>query len=280
MSSRSAYLRQLAGYVVPHTILESFRAKRRREKQAMEGQRTEAIKEALRAKSCQEVTPYRWSDAVDFLAALNCDRSDVIVASMPERSLDYCCRELEQRIKARPVLGLQIGNFVGVSLCHFTDFVRRLDERSTIVSIDPNLRPRGIENPLEKVISCLNRYDLQSNSVILTGYSLEKSSSDATDPEARFDQEFSCENQLPQLARLMPECFDFAVIDGNHDEQYLTREIVAIHRVLKPGGLLILDDVDWESAGGVYRTLDPQCHERLATDGRVGLAMKRRPDGG
>jgi SAM-dependent methyltransferase len=275
MSSRLAYLRLVAGCVVPHTIVEVVRAKRKRQRDAMEGQRTEAIKEALRKKGRRPPTPYSWSDALDFLAALNCDRSDVIAGSIPERSLDYCCRELEQRIKARPVVGLHIGNFVGVSLCHITDFVRRLDERSTIVSVDPNLYPRGIKNPLEKVISCLNRYDLQSNSLILTGYSLEKSTSNAPDPDATFDQEFSCENQLPQLARLMPECFDFAVIDGNHDDEYLTREIVAIDRVLKPGGLLVFDDVNWGSVGGVYQTLDPHGHERLATDGRIGLVMKR-----
>ncbi len=73
----------------------------------------------------------------------------------------------------------------------------------------------------------------------------------------------------------MPGCFDFALLDGNHDERYLSREITAIDRVLKPGGFFVFDDVDWTSVGEVYQTLDAQYYERVATDGRVGLAMKK-----
>jgi Methyltransferase domain len=279
MSSSRAYLRILAGCVVPHTIVEVIRARRTRKRLAIEVQRSEAIKDALRQSSRSLATTYNWTDALDFLAAMNCDRSDISRGSMPERSLDFACRELEQRISARPVLGLHVGNFVGVSLCHFTNFVRRIDDRSVIVSIDPNLDHRGIKNPLEKVIRCLNRYNLQGNSLVLTGYSLERSPIGVTNPEATFDHEFSCENQLPQLARLMSGRFDFAVIDGNHDGPYLTREIAAIDHLLKPDGLFVLDDVDWDSVGGVYRTLETQCHDRLATDGRVGLARKQRRNG-
>jgi hypothetical protein len=274
MAKHLATLRLLAGCILPHTIVEAIRAQRRRKRLALEGERTRAIREALTSQSAREATPYSRSDVVDFLAALNCDRANVTDLSMQEDSLAYCCRELETRIAARPVLGLHIGNFVGVSLVHFTDFVRRLDERSTIVSIDLNLAPCGIHNPLEKVVRCLNRYNLQGNSLILTGYSLEKSCNNSGSPEETFNQEFSCENQLPQLARLMPGSFDFAVIDGCHDEGYLAREVAAIERLLKPAGLVIFDDVDWDGIAGVYRALDSRCYERIATNGRVGIARK------
>ncbi len=199
MSNVTKYTRLVAGCVVPHTLVEVLRAHRTRKRLATEGQRRREILDALCSKSRGPAISYSWSDALDFLAALDNDRSDIIAGTIPERSLEYACRELGLRIKARTVLGLHIGNFVGISLCHFTNFVRRLDEKSTIVSIDPNLPVRSIQNPMEKVIRCLNRYNLQGNSMILTGYSLEKSGNNTPEYEKAFDQEFSCENQLPQL---------------------------------------------------------------------------------
>ncbi|MFI5386238.1 MAG: class I SAM-dependent methyltransferase [Fimbriimonadales bacterium] len=225
--------------------------------------------------------PYSQTDVLDFLCSLGQDLEEVTGGSIPESSRVYACQAIEQHPGTRPVYGLHVGNFVGVSLCHFTNFVRQLDESSTIVSIDPNLPHRGIHHPMDSVIRCLNRYGLQGNSLILTGYSLEKSvSNDGVpvadyDPGVEFSREQSCENQLPQLVRILPASFDFAVIDSNHEERYLTSEIEAIGRLLKTGGLLILDDVDWDELGKVYRGIDLARYDNLGTDGRIGLLRKK-----
>jgi hypothetical protein len=265
------------GCVLPHTIYEIISEQRYRRRQSIEAERVRAIKDALHERRASADIRYSASDIVDFLVALGCPREDVTSGSIPDRSLQFCSRELEKLVTARPLFGLHVGNFIGVSLCHFTDFVRRLDERSIIVSIDPNLFPHMIANPIEKVVRCLSRYNLQDNSMILTGYSLEKSASNALDPETTYDREHSCENQLPHLAQLAPGRFDFAVIDGNHDNSYLAREVEVIDRLLKPGGIFVFDDVDWDSVGTVFHALDPTRHEQVASDGRVGLARKRLP---
>jgi hypothetical protein len=190
-------------------------------------------------------------------------------------------RSIGEHVLARPIRGLHVGNFVGVSLCQFTDFARRLDERSTIISIDPNLPHRGIRQPIDLVMRCLSRYGLQGNSLVLTGYSLEKCMGNdgfaglGYDPEVEFSKECSAENQLLQLGELLPATFNFAFIDGNHDGSYLSREIAAIDRLLKPGGLLILDDVDWTELGDVFRSIDSERFEYLGSDGRVGIVRKR-----
>jgi len=282
MPKSVSLIRLLAGCVVPYNVVEVIRHYRRRKRLALEGARADAFKRAIREQGRLPTAAYSWADAFDFLAALGCDRGEVGAGSMPEASLIYACGALEEHIESRPVLGLHVGNFVGVSLCHFTNFVRRLDGSSIMVSIDPNLPHRGIHNPLEKVINCLNHYGLQGNSMILTGYTLEKSVSNdgvATpgyDPEVAYSKELSCENQLSMAARLMPAQFDFVVIDGNHDETYLRREVPLVHRLLKPGGMLVMDDVDWTSIQGVYRALDPESFQVLRSDRRVGLARKKQ----
>lgn len=278
-----AYARLCAGFVVPHSVVELIRRRRFRKKLAADDNvRAAAFKRAVRELGRPPATSFNWSDAHSFLSGLGCDRSQVSDGSIPEQSLNYSSELLKQYIEARPVLGLHVGNFVGISLCHYVDLARRLDSKSTVVSIDANLTHRGIRNPMEKVINCLNYFGLQDSAMILTGYSLEKSVSHYGvaltadyDPEAAFGTEMSCENQLPALTRLMKGRFDFAVIDGNHESSYVSREIGLVHALLKPGGVLVMDDVHWSELGAIYTTLHPAQFEHIGTDGRVGLAKKR-----
>lgn len=282
MSRTMDYARLLAGFVVPYNVVEFIRDRRARRRLAADNAKADEFKRAVRERKRPAAADYNWADAHSFLSGLGCDRKQVGDGSISEQSLVYSCKVLEQHVKSRPVVGLHIGNFVGISLCHYVDFVRRLDENSVVVSIDPNLTHRGIHNPLDKVISCLNHFGLQSNAIILTGFSLEKSvSNDGVkitpdyDPAIMFNSEMSCENQLPMLVRLMPDQFDFAVIDGNHEGSYLTREIDLIYRLLKPNGILVADDVNWNELGRVYATLNPERFEPAGSDGRVGLAKKK-----
>jgi hypothetical protein len=63
------------------------------------------------------------------------------------------------------------------------------------------------------------------------------------------------------------------LIDGNHDDAYLARELAIGTKILKSGGLLILDDVCEGWAGVKKRFYDLKCsYKILAEDGRVGIA--------
>jgi len=75
--------------------------------------------------------------------------------------------------------------------------------------------------------------------------------------------------------------FDAAFIDGNHDAAYLRRELAEITKVLLPGGILVLDDVDanWDQIRRLFEEIDSGGwpYERVLADGRVGI-LRRLPD--
>ena len=282
MPSSIGYARLVAGFVLPYGLVEWVRQRKARQQFAIDNARADAFKRTVGEIAQPAAAAYSRSEAISFLSGMGCDRVQVEAGSMPESSLVYSCQQLQQHLQNRPVAGLHVGNFVGVSLCHYADFARRLDESSVVVSIDPNLPHRGIRNPQEKVISCLNYFGLQGNAMLLTGFTLEKNASNDGvritpdyDPAVEYRAEVSCENQLSILSRLMPNTFDFVVIDGNHEANYLSRETTLAHRLLKPGGIMVMDDVDWKSLGDVYRGLDRTLFEDLGFDGRVGLAKKK-----
>ena len=101
---------------------------------------------------------------------------------------------------------------------------------SVVVSIDPNLPHRSIERPQDHVIAVLNHFGLQKNAMISVSYSGEKSVSNdgvefnGYDPFASHASEQACKNALANLGILWPRRFDFAVMDGNHDASYLSKE--------------------------------------------------------
>ena len=150
-----------------------------------------------------------------------------------------------------------------------------------MVSIDPNLVHRNIPQPQQHVVFLLSRYGLLSNSVLLTGYSLEKCISNdganvGYDPHANWNNELAPTDQLLQLAALCGKVFDLVVIDGNHDPAYLKREIDIIDRLLKPGGMLALDDISagWPALQKVVQAYDRKKFIELGTDGRIALLAK------
>jgi SAM-dependent methyltransferase len=267
--------------IMPTGIVDLLRQRKERAQLAIDNAKAEEFKRSVRMFGPSDKVPYSWADAQSFLSGLGCDRHQVMSGSISDSSLNYSTNILEKYIKNKPAIGLHVGNFVGISLCHYTNFLHKLDKRSVMVSIDPNLTHRGIKRPMDKVISCLARYGLNGNSMVLTGYSLEKSvSNDGVsitedyDPLSEYEHELGCENQLSILVSLAEGKFDFAVIDGNHEPDYLTREIDSIARLLKIGGILVLDDVNWDTLRNVYALLDSSVFERIGSDGRVGLAKK------
>ena len=153
-----------------------------------------------------------------------------------------------------------------------------------MVSIDPNLICRGIDSPQKHVVAILNHFGLQRNAIICVGYSSSKSiSNDGTsflaengveyDPYAGFQSEQSCEDTLSNLCLTSQGKFDFAVVDGNHEGSYLRRETAIVRRLLRPEGILILDDVSdaWTEIKAEYDGLLSNGWRAVAADGRVGV---------
>ena len=67
--------------------------------------------------------------------------------------------------------------------------------------------------------------------------------------------------------------FDFVMLDGNHERNYLQTEIAKVRRLLKPGGVLVLDDVSeaWADIKKEYEELGSQGWRAVGADGRVGI---------
>lgn len=233
----------------------------------------------------REAPPFHYDDAVALLTSMGADEAQVRAGSMPPASLDFCGALIAEHRREGPLLGLHIGNFVGISLAYFSGLARRLDEASRVVSIDPNVPHRGIVDPGRHVLALLSRYGLLGHNLILTGYTLEKNPSNdgyvfaGYDPAEAFAREVSCDHQLDGLLRLSGPVFDFCVVDGNHEGSYLARELDRIDQLLRPGGLLILDDVSgsWPEIQRVYAGVDRARYEPLGADGRVGVLKKRAP---
>lgn len=233
---------------------------------------------------------YSYQRANDYLAELGYplerNPDGCFAGTLSESSLAYCASFLREQFTGAPLLGLHVGNFIGVSLAYLARVVQKLHPESLIVSIDPNVQHRAVKNPLNVVVGLLNHFGLQNNAMLLTGYSLEPGAYYEVHPEKSqedntltrfFDRGQSCAQQLKGLEKLASRSFDFFLIDGNHEAEYLAREIDSADRLLKPGGLLILDDVYpfWPEIQRTYKAIDRNRYDRVGTDGRVGVLKKR-----
>lgn len=245
--------------------------------------RRERVMMVARKGSSNGETAYTYNAAMDFLVDCGLNADQIKSVSMDEPSLLFCAAALQKLEIQEAVYGLHIGNAVGMSLAYFSHVVQELHPDSIMASIDPNIHHEGVDNPLSKVIALLNHFGFQNRNLILTGYTLEKNiSSDghvsgSYDPVVEVEHEHSCENQLDILDRMGGFKFHFCVIDGNHDPVYLRREIDSVDRLLKPGGILILDDVSrrWRDLQRVYQSIEPSKYDDLGTDGRVGILRKK-----
>jgi hypothetical protein len=254
--------------------------------------RSKAVRRARMSAISKQSVPngasYSYSSAIEFHCARGLPRQHVVEGSIPEKSLEFCGSILDQVIQAdRPPRGLHLGNFVGESLVYFAAYVRARDDKAVIVSIDPNLPHRGIDDPQKHTIALLNHFNLQSNVIICVGYSGQKSVSNdgfsfistdgfEYDSLSHYSDEQSCQNSLTNLALLYESRFDFAVMDGNHDAEYLRSEVDVVRRLLTPNGILLLDDVSeaWADIKAEYGSLASKGWKPLGADGRVGALQK------
>jgi hypothetical protein len=282
----SSQLAQTAKNILPHgLVMKIIRS------QAIRRRRIAKFQTSAEALKPRGREAYSYRAAIEFHVAKGLPRSHVVAGSIPESSLEFCSASFDKFLSAtagEPLTGLHVGNFVGVSLCHIADYARKKSEGSVVVSIDPNLIHRGIENPQNRVISILNHFGLQRNAMIFVGYSGGKSISndgvtfigeagEEYDPFSSFSGELSCEDVLRNLITVSEGRFDFAMLDGNHERSYLQAEIAKVRRLLKPNGLLVLDDVSeaWADIKKEYEELHSQGWRALGADGRVGVLQKK-----
>ena len=189
---------------------------------------------------------FSYEDALSLLDRLGIDPLQSREGSMPLASLQFMQSHFDRLDTSRPIIALHVGNFLGVSLAYLVHTLRRLHPDSRVVSIDPNLTHRGIPQTMETVLILLNYFGLEDRVAILTGYSLEKNVSNqgeifaGYDPVANWENERSCTHQLDLLNALARGVFDLCLMDGNHDGDYLQRELDRVRQLLRPGGLLVL----------------------------------------
>jgi hypothetical protein len=222
----------------------------------------------------------RVEESIRFLVGRGLDESEVREGSMSEASLDYLAEKILERLPpARPLRALHVGNFVGVSLSYISWLVRERHPESLVVSIDPNIPHRGIEDPRSHALALLDHFQLLSRNLIITGYTLERSEEAAT--EADYLGRVACENALAGLHDLAGASFDLVLIDGNHEESYLAREIAAVGRLLADNGIVVFDDVkDWPGVAEVFRqTAQDDSFVELGQNGRVGILQARTARG-
>lgn len=211
-------------------------------------------------------------DSIRFLVERGLDAAQVREGSIPAGSLRYLRQQVSDRLPSgRPVCALHVGNFVGVSLSYLTWLVTQRHPESLVVSIDPNIPHRQVDDPQSHLFALLEHLGMLSHNLVITGYTLERS--DESLSQEDYGRAAASENVLSSLHSVTGSSFDLVLMDGNHDEGYLSRELAVVRRLLASNGILVLDDVvDWPGVAAVFkRATADQRFEKLGDDGRVGI---------
>jgi len=264
------------GLFVPHSIAMMIGDVLRQRDQRLDRYVEQSLRLKREHEAGRDEQVYSFEAAVGHLISRGLPEEQVRGGSMPEASLVSCTSVLRERLDVtQPISILHVGNFVGVSLSWFADLARTWSHGSRVVGIDPNVRHRGIERPQEQVLSLLTEFGLESLVLLLTGYTLRKNAGDLDpdDPRGSFARDQSCENALPNLAALISGQIDVALLDGNHDLEYLHGELEQVRMLLRPGGLLVLDDVfDWHNLTPIAQELnDAPDTTLILQDERFGI---------
>jgi hypothetical protein len=229
-------------------------------------------------------TLFIYEDAVRILASYGVPEHHIREGSIPEDSLNFAFEVIAKNLDlSGPIVGLHVGNFVGVSLCALGSFVKSIHPKSVVVSIDPNISHRDVSNPHTYVCKLAENYGLLSTILPVVAFSHERSTRDdgIQFSESSIEESIKCDigfqNGLGLLKRVcLPSSFSVAFLDGNHDANYLEREIELVRPMLKEGGIVILDDVDenWGEIKALYMSVQNDKWRDLGTNGRVGLLRK------
>ncbi len=282
-------IKEALRYIAPHGIIEDRRMNNRKklevERQRFHEERRDRIKRAAveRGETLVAGVP-DYSSMIAFLKSRGLPEEHLRDGTIPSASLDFIVAEVSDLLPPAPedgYLGLHVGNFVGISLATVTGILASLHPSSVTVSIDPNLTHRGIDHPQDHVLALLSQFHLQNHSLVIGGYSKTKSiSNDGVtfadyDPATAFASEAACENCLVSLSRFGTGKFHLALVDGNHEGDYVARELKALAPLLAEGAILIMDDINaaWDEIASIFASLEEYGFEAGPSDGRVGLAI-------
>lgn len=233
----------------------------------------------VRGKKAPASTPRRsfsYEEAVALLAGRGVDESIITLGSVSEGSFASVAEAVARHGPARPLRALHIGNFLGLSLAALSDIVVRHDSRSVIVSVDPNLRHHGIDDPQSHVMALLDHFGLQGNNVVICAYSMQRVENRTH--VGTFADQPAGEHALANLERL-GQRFDIAMVDGNHDANYVRGELETLARILDEGALLVLDDVanDHTQLPALFEEVVADGSwpfEEAGRDGRLGILRR------
>jgi hypothetical protein len=276
----SRALKRVGGLVVPHSAVVAYRARADRRRRAR-------ARRLMADAPSPQLRRFDYEDAVRTLVARGLDEDAVRIGSIPAESLGFVHDAIAAEFPAEtPLQALHIGNFVGVSLAGLSAAVLGVSRDSLVVSIDPNIPHIGIDEPQSHVLALLAHFGLQRANLVACGYTLEKTpGSDALDvagydPAAAWEHEPAGENALLHFQRLGAR-FDLALVDGSHIGDYARRELRILGQMIRPGGLVFLDDVSesWSELLDLFAeaTSSPGAwpFERAGYDGRVGILRRR-----
>jgi hypothetical protein len=258
-------LKFIAGMFVPHSLVRVVQhAQRQRRRRAIHAGMAAAQTAAQTVVTETTAPVFDYESAFAWLAANGLDENQCRLGSMPLTVLESAWTQIERLRRRGPVRLLHIGNFVGVSLCYFASKLDR-SQGDLIVSLDPNIEHRGIQQPATVVTRMAAHFGLGGVILPIQAFSLQANpandgaTSDYSRPldpsSTRAERGF--EHGLENLAAIAAGQFSAVLLDGNHDPAYLNREIDICTRLLAGGGLLLLDDIDaaWENLQALYEKL-------------------------
>jgi hypothetical protein len=189
--------------------------------------------------------------------------------SMDREGLDF----ILDRIETGP--GLHIGNYAGLSLAYLAGHTG-----DVVVAVDPNVEHWGLPHPQDVVVRLLHAAGVEDRVLLVCGYSLGwNPSNDGSviagyDPGEQYPNEIAPVGVLPLLEGFQMQ-FGWAVLDGNHDPDYLRAELDHLAPLLREGGLAFLDDCDayWPEIRAVFEGV-PEGWRADGHDHRIGVLRR------
>lgn len=204
---------------------------------------------------------------VDLIASWGYERIHIPWGSMKASVLDSIIDWINNNAN-KPAIGVHVGNYLGISLGILSLSLKEHDQKSLIIAIDPDLPCRGQHETEKATTMLLQSLDVEDMVLRLTGYSLWKSISGdgfkidpEYDPKEKFDSEVAAQWQLENLAKLFTSRADFVLLDGNHEKDYLTEEVLVSYNLLRPGGAIFVDDITRH-----YKGVESAFHEFASGD--------------
>lgn len=134
---------------------------------------------------------------------------------------------------------LEIGSYEGLSACYFSDELLNHSD-SKLVCVDP-FHPGDVTTEVTGETEGLFRSNI----------SRSKNASKVTLFKMYSRDFYAIQNQ-----RQPPDSFDFIYIDGSHVPADIILDMTECYKLLKPGGIMWMDDYYFGKDGSVKRAMD------------------------